>query len=107
MPLPVWYSYLSVLPHDNADIFASSLLISYSIFPFLILLSVVMIAFCMVSKRLCPKLRVLSDARVGSLTRKEYGLAVHFCLKLHKIIKVNIRRIIGCSFLKFLFVWEF
>ena len=42
---------LSTFPHYNADIFAASLLISYCSFSSLIL-SVVMISFCILSKRL-------------------------------------------------------
>ena len=37
IPSPVRYSYLSILPDDNAAIFAASLLISYYSFPSLIL----------------------------------------------------------------------
>ena len=75
---PVRYSYLSVLPYDNADIFAASLLISYCSFSSLILSSIVMINFYILSKRFFLKHEELSDARVVSITTKEYGFAVHF-----------------------------
>ena len=42
---PVRYSYLSILADDNADIFATSLLILYCSFLFLILSSIVLISF--------------------------------------------------------------
>ena len=42
---PVRYSYLSILPYDNADIFAASLLILYCSFSSFILSSIVMISF--------------------------------------------------------------
>ena len=47
---PGRYSYLSVFPDDNADIFAASLLISYYNFSSLILLSSVMIIFYILSE---------------------------------------------------------
>ena len=37
-----------------------------------------MITFYIFCKRLYPKDKGLSDARVVSLTKKEYGFAVHF-----------------------------
>ena len=42
---PVRYSYLSILADDNADIFATSLLILYCSFLSLILSSIVLISF--------------------------------------------------------------
>ena len=47
----VRYSYLSIFPHDNADIFAASLLISYFNFSSLILPSTVMINLYILYKR--------------------------------------------------------
>ena len=67
-----------ILPDDNADIFAASLLISYCNFPSLILSSIVMISFYILSERLFLKREGLSDPRVASITKKEYGFAVHF-----------------------------
>ena len=75
---PVRYSYLSILPDDNADIFVAPLLISYCSLSSLILLSIVMISFHILSKRFILKRKGLSDARVASITKKEYGFAVYF-----------------------------
>ena len=47
---PVIYSYLSILPENNADIFAAALLISYYSFSFLVLSSTGMINFYVVLK---------------------------------------------------------
>ena len=71
--LPVRYSYLSFFPDDNAHIFASSLLILYCSFSSLILSSIFMINFYIVSKRFFLKRKELSDGRVVSITKKEYG----------------------------------
>ena len=70
---PVRYSYLSILPDDNADIFSGSLLISYCSFSSLILSSFVMVNVYIISKRFFLKREGLSDARVASITKKEYG----------------------------------
>ena len=75
---PVRCSYLSILPYDNADIFTVSLLISYWSFSSLILSSIVMINFYIVSKRFFLKREELSDGRVVSITKKEYGASVDF-----------------------------
>ena len=48
-----------------------------------------------------------SDARVVSLTKKEYGFVVHFFVKIHKSFKVNIWWLINCDLLKLSFVWNF
>ena len=40
--------------------------------------SAVMISFYILSKRFFLKDEGLSDARVSSITKEEYGLAVHF-----------------------------
>ena len=71
---PVRYSYLSIFPDDNADTFATSLLISYCNFSILILLS----------KRFFLKCKEWAYARVASITKKEYGFAVHFLYRLIK-----------------------
>ena len=47
---PVRYSYLSILPDDNADIFTASLLILYYSFSSLVLSSIIMINFYILSK---------------------------------------------------------
>ena len=52
---PVRNSYLSIFPDDQADVFAASILISYCNFSSLILLSVVVINFYIVSKRFFRK----------------------------------------------------
>ena len=75
--LPVRYSYSSILPDDNADIFAASMLTSYCSFLSLIL-SVVIISFNSLCKRFFLKGKGLSDARVVLITKKEYGFAVSF-----------------------------
>ena len=71
-------SYLSILPHDYADIIAASLLRLYYTFSSVILSSVVMISFYTF------KSEELSDGRVVSTTKNEYSFPVH-CL--HRFIK--------------------
>ena len=73
---PVRYSYLSIVTDDNADTFAASLLVSYCSFSSLILSSVV--SYYILSKRFFLKRKGLFDARVASITKKEYGFAVNF-----------------------------
>ena len=75
---PVRNSYLSTFPDDNADILAASLLISYCNFSSLILSSVVMISFYILSKKFFYKREELYNARFVSITKKEYGFVVHF-----------------------------
>ena len=48
----VRYTYLSILPDDYADIFAASLLISYCGFSSLILSSIVITCFYILSKKI-------------------------------------------------------
>ena len=86
MSLPLRYSYLSVLPDGNADIFTASLLISYYSFSSLIL-SIVMISFYILSKRFFLKHKGLSVVRVMAVTKKKYGFAVHFLLIFMKPLK--------------------
>ena len=62
--LPVRYSYLSILPDENAEICAASLLILYCSFSSLILSSVVMINFYILSTRFFLKRKEFSDVRV-------------------------------------------
>ena len=50
-----------------------------------------MISSHILSIRFFLKCKGLSDARVTSITKKEYGFAVHFFVKINKILKVNIR----------------
>ena len=75
---PVRYSLLWIFPDDNADIFAASLLISYYSFSSLILSWIIIISFYIFSTRFFLKLEGLSDARVASITKKEYSFAEHF-----------------------------
>ena len=67
-----------MLPDDKADIYADSLLISCYSFPCLIISSIFTISFYIFSKRFFLKREGLSDARVASVTKKQYGIAVHF-----------------------------
>ena len=75
---PVGYSYLTIFPDDNADIFAASPLMSCYNFSSLILSSIVMIACYILCKRFFLKHKGWSVTRVVSITKKEYGFAVHF-----------------------------
>ena len=72
-------SYLSIFPDHNADTFYAFLLISYCSISSLIFSSIiVMISFHIFSKRFFLKREGLFDARVSSITEKEYGFAVEF-----------------------------
>ena len=62
----VRYSYLSILPEDNANIFVASLLTSYCSFSSLILLSIVIIKFYIVSKRFFLKREESSESSISS-----------------------------------------
>ena len=68
----------SIYSDGNADISAVSLLIWYCSFSSLILSSFVMISFYVICKRFFLKRKGLSDVKVASITKKEYGFAVHF-----------------------------
>ena len=83
---------------DNTDIFAAPHLVSYYCLSSLILPSIVMISFYILSKRLFLKCKGLSDARVVSFT---------FFLEIHKVFKVNIWWMIKRGLLNLLFVWSF
>ena len=63
---------------NNADIFAASLLILYYIFSSLIVSSIVMISFYILSKRFFLKPEELSDARVVSIIKKNMVLQYIF-----------------------------
>ena len=54
------------------------LLIFTASFASLILSSIVMISFHILSIRFFLKRKGLSDAKVASITKKEYGFEVHF-----------------------------
>ena len=81
---PGRYSYLSMFPDYNADIFPASLLILHCSPSFLILSSIVMTSFYVLPKWLVLKRERLSGARVASITKKEYGFAVHFLYRFTK-----------------------
>ena len=78
MSSPVRYSHLIIFPDDNAYILAASLLISYCPFSSLILSSIAMISCYILSEILFLKPKKLSNARVTSITKNVYGIAVHF-----------------------------
>ena len=50
----------------------------------------VMISFYIFSKRFFLKREGLSDARITSITKKEYGFCGTFFVKILKVFKVNI-----------------
>ena len=79
---PVRYSYLSILPDDNTDIFTVAMSVLYYNIISLILLSMVMITLYTSSNRFFQKHNELSDRRVVSMTKNEYGCAAHFCIAL-------------------------
>ena len=54
------------------------ILMSYYSFSSLILSSIAMISFYILSNRFFLKREGLSDVRVASVTKEEYGFAVHF-----------------------------
>ena len=66
-----------------------------------------MVSFYVFSKRYFVKSKILSDARVASITKKKYGFCSTFLAKIHKVLKVNIQRMIKCDLLKRSFVWNF
>ena len=67
-----------MIPDDNEDIFAASLFISYFSFSSLILSTIFMVSFHILSKRFFLKVEVLSDARIASITEKVYSFKVNF-----------------------------
>ena len=81
------YSYLSVLPDNNAEIFTVSLLIFYCCFSSPTLSPVARISFYILSERFFLKHKELLDAKVVSVTKKEYGFAVHFLKRFINTIK--------------------
>ena len=85
--MPGRYSYLSIFPDVDADIFAASLLMSYCSYSSLILSSIIMISLYILSKWLCMKHKGLSQQRVVSIAKNEYRFTVHFLEKLIKFLK--------------------
>ena len=65
---PIRYSHLSILPDNNADSFAASLLMCYSVSS-LIFSSTDMETFYMVSKRWCLECKGLSAGKGISLSK--------------------------------------
>ena len=106
---PVRYSFLSIYLDGIADIFAACLFISYCSSSSLILSLVAMISFYILSTRFFLKGKGLSDGRVVSITKGEYGFVnmVTLFIKIHKVLKVNIWWMIKWNLLKFPFVWNF
>ena len=102
---PVEYSYLSILPEYNTNIFATYLFTYYHSFWSLIFLSIVVITFHIVPKRLCLEQKGLPAGNIVSLSKKEHGSAVHFT-KLRKNFKINTRRMINCNLLKLSLDWK-
>ena len=103
---PVRYSHLPTLPDDNAAVFDASVLMSYCNFSSLILSSIVLINFYILSKRFFMKHERLSDVRVASITEKIWLCCTCF-MKINKVLKVYIWWVLKCDLLKFLFVWNF
>ena len=71
-------SYLLIFPGDNVNDFVASPLIRYCSFSSLNLSLTARISFYLLSKRFFLKRKGLSDAKVVTITKKEYGFAVHF-----------------------------
>ena len=107
--LPARYLYLLIFPDDNGNIFAASLLILYCSFPSLILSPTVLISFYILSKTFFLKREILSDGRVVSITKNDFGLWIcsTFVIKIHKALEINIWWTIKCDMLKLLFIWDF
>ena len=80
---------MSVLP-DKADIFAPSLLISYRSFFISNLIIGSNDLLYIYFKRFFLNRKGLSDGKVVSLTKKEYGSALHFFIDLYEIFKINL-----------------
>ena len=81
-------SFLSILPDDNGDIFAVSLLVSNCIFSSLILSSIVLM-FYILSKKLFLKLKVFSDERGVAVTKKEHDFVVQHLWRFVNVLKLN------------------
>ena len=64
-----------------------------------------MISFYILSKRFFLKREELSDARVASITKKEYGFAVHFLKRFIRSLKSISDKLLNA--VKFSFVRNF
>ena len=76
---PVKFSYLSIFHDENDDIFVASLLILHCSILILIISSIFMVTFCILSKILHLKRKRLSDARWYHWPRKSMVLQDIFC----------------------------
>ena len=85
--LLVRYFYVSVLPDNNADILAATLLMSCCNFWSLILSSMVMISLYPSSNRFSQKHNGLFNGRVVSMTKTKYCFVVHFLYRSIKSLK--------------------
>ena len=96
MSLPLRYCYSLILPDDKGDIFAASLLILYFSFSSLIFSSISMISFDILSKRFILKRKWLSDARVLSTTKNEYGFVGkwYFLQLINKLVTIKLRSLL-------------
>ena len=91
------YSYLSILPDDNTDIFAAVVLMSYCNCSFSKFSSIFMINF-----------NALSDEKVESLTKANYCFIVPFLQNFEKSFNsISDEPLINSSLLKLLLVWYF
>ena len=96
---PVRYSHLWILPDDQADILAATLLISYcSFLPLIWSLNVVIFIIWF-----SLNLKGLSNASVASLTKQKYGSAVHFLWILTKVFSAKYLMIDLMQFVEVLF----
>ena len=75
------------MPYDKADILPASLWISYCKFSSLIWSSIAMILLYIYFKRFFLDLKGLSNGKVVSLTKKEYGSVVHSLYIFMKFLK--------------------
>ena len=78
-------------------------------FSSLFLSSIIMISCYILCIRFFLKRKELSNARVVSINKSEYGFEVHFLLfiKIYKVLKINIWWMIRCNLFKFSFARNF
>ena len=70
----IYQFYLMIIAADDCS-FSVDIILQFFIS---VLLSIVIISFYILSKRLFLKRKGLSDARVVSIIKNEYGFVVHF-----------------------------
>ena len=92
LDIQIYQFYLMKFLHFfvSTDIFPASLLILYCTFSSLIISSITIISFYILSKRCFLKREKLSDTRVVSITKNEYGFTVNFLYRFKKSSKLNI-----------------